>query len=196
MDIQYYCALSSPWSYLGHARLGEIAAEHRAVIRIHPVNALAIFDRTGGLPLPKRSPERQAYRLQELERWRTRLGVPLNIHPAHFPADETEAALLVVAARERGADAFGLAGRFMRAVWAEERNIGDSATVAAIIAEAGLSHAELASKAEEIDAAAIRDKEGQEAISRGVFGVPSYLIGQDLFWGQDRLEFVADRLQS
>lgn len=194
MTIDYYCALTSPWSYMGHARLGEIAAGKGATINIHPVNALAIFDRTGGLPLPKRSPERQAYRLQELHRWRSRLGVALNIHPAHFPADETDAAILVVAARETGADAFDLAGRFMRAVWAEDRNIGDSATVAAIVGEAGLNYAELTGAAENLDAAGLRDQEGQDAIAKGIFGVPSYLIGEDLFWGQDRIEFVADRL--
>lgn len=179
---------------MGHDRLAKMAADAGAVIRMHPVNALEVFDQTGGLPLPKRSPERQAYRLQELPRWRDRHGIPLNIHPSHFPADETEAAVLVVAARESGADAFGLAGRFMRAVWAEDRNIADSATIAAIIGEAGLSHADLARTAEEIDAAAIRRTEAEEAIERGVFGFPTYVIGDDMFWGQDRLDFVQERL--
>lgn len=194
MDIDYYCALTSPWSYLGHERLGKMAADAGAVIRIHPVNALEVFGQTGGLPLPKRSPQRQAYRLQELPRWRDRHGVALNVHPSFFPADETEAAHLVIAARESGADAFGLAGRFMRAVWAEERNIADSATIAAIIGEAGLSHADLARTAEEIDAAGIRNREGEAAIERGVFGFPTYVIGDDIFWGQDRLDFVEERL--
>jgi 2-hydroxychromene-2-carboxylate isomerase len=194
MNIDYYCALTSPWSYMGHARLAQMAAAAGATISIHPVNALEVFDQTGGLPLPKRSPERQAYRLQELPRWRDRLALPLNIHPAYFPADETEAACLVVAARETGADAFGLAERFMRAVWTEDRNIGDSATVAAILGEAGLDHAELSAIAGDMDAAGIRLKEGKEAISRGIFGFPTYVIGDDMFWGQDRLEFVAERL--
>ncbi|WP_416898188.1 MAG: 2-hydroxychromene-2-carboxylate isomerase [Minwuia sp.] len=194
MTVDYYCALSSPWSYLGHERLGKIAAARKLAIRIHPVNALAIFDRTGGLPLPKRSPERQAYRLQELERWRKRLGVALNLKPAHFPADETEAARLVVASREAGRDAFGLAGRFMRAVWAEERNIADPGTIGAIVAEAGQDHAELVKTADSIDALALRDRDGEAAIARGVFGVPTYVVGDQLFWGQDRLEFVEEVL--
>ncbi|WP_417519422.1 2-hydroxychromene-2-carboxylate isomerase [Minwuia sp.] len=194
MDIDYYCALTSPWSYLGHARLGKIAADAGATIRIMPVNALTVFDRTGGLPLPKRSPERQAYRMQEIKRWPARLGIPLNPQPAFFPTDETQAALIVIAARESGKDAFGLAGRFMRAVWAEERNIADTATIAAIVGEAGLDHGALARKAEEIDAAAIRDQHGEQAVAEGVFGVPSYKIGDQLFWGQDRLSFVEDAL--
>lgn len=180
---------------MGHQRLYDMAAEAGAVIRIHPVNALEVFDQTGGLPLPKRSPQRQAYRLQELPRWRDRHGIALNIHPSYFPADETAAAVLVVAARETGADAFGLAGRFMRAVWAEERNIADSATIAEIIGEAGLSHADLSRAAEETGAAAIRQKEAEAAIEKGVFGFPTYVIGDDMFWGQDRLDFVQERLQ-
>jgi 2-hydroxychromene-2-carboxylate isomerase len=195
LNIDYYCALTSPWSYMGHGRLADMAAEAGAVIRIHPVNALEVFDQTGGLPLPKRSPQRQAYRLQELPRWRDRHGIQLNIHPSYFPADETAAALLVIAARESGGDAFGLAGRFMRAVWAEDRNIADTATIAEIVGEAGLSHTELSRTAEEIDAAAIRNQEAEEAIAQGVFGFPTYVVGDDMFWGQDRLDFVRERLK-
>lgn len=194
MQIDYFCALSSPWTYLGHERLGRMAADAGCTVVIYPVNALAIFEKTGGLPLPKRSPERQAYRLQELQRWRERLSVPLNLKPKHFPADETRAAELVIAARSSGADAFGLAGRFMRAVWAEERDISDQDTIAAIVSEAGLDLAGLSDTSSGIDAASIRAQDTERAIARGVFGVPAYVLGDELFWGQDRLDFVGERI--
>lgn len=190
MRIDYYCALVSPWSYLGHRRLREIAARHGAEIIIHPVNVLAVFERTGGLPLPKRSPQRQAYRMQELRRWRERLGVPLNLEPAHFPADETRAAEMVLAARAEGLDAMELADRFMRACWAEERDIGLSRTIAEIIGEAGMDGAALERAASRYDVNAIRAAETDDAVARGVFGAPTYIIGEEIFWGQDRLDFV------
>lgn len=194
MQIDYYCALSSPWSYLGHERLERMAAEAGCAVAIHPVNALAMFEKTGGLPLPKRSPERQAYRLLELQRWRERLSVPLNLHPKHFPVDETRAAELVIAARENGEDAFGLAGRFMRAVWAEERDISNPDMIAQIVSEAGLDLKGLSDTSSGIDAASIRAQDTERAIARGVFGVPAYSLGDELFWGQDRLDFVGERI--
>lgn len=194
MQIDYYCALTSPWSYMGHGPFCDMARRAGADVRILPVNALAVFDRTGGLPLPKRSPERQAYRFQELARWRKRHNVDLNLRPAHFPTDETQAALLVVTAREAGLDALDLAGRFMRAVWAEERNISDADTIAKIVGEAGLDLSQLTEHRENVDAAALRDQAGEAAIQAGVFGVPTYHFGDEMFWGQDRLSFVEEKL--
>ena len=194
MRVDYYCALISPWTYLGHERLRALAASHGADIVIHPVNVLAVFEQTGGLPLPKRAPQRQAYRMQELRRWRERLGVDLNLEPAHFPADETRAAELVIAARADGLDAVDLAGRFMRAVWAEERDISLSRTIGEIVAEAGMDLSALERAAKRYDANAIRAAETDEAIARGVFGAPTYVIGEELFWGQDRLDFVETAL--
>lgn len=196
MRVDYYCALTSPWTYLGHARLREIAARHGAEVTIHPVNVLAIFERTGGLPLPKRAPERQAYRLKELGRWRERLGVELNLKPAHFPADETRAAETVIAARAEGLDAMDLAGRFMRAVWAEERDIGLARTIREVVAEAGMDPGALERAAGRYDANAIRAAETDQAVARGVFGAPTYVVGDEIFWGQDRLDFVDAALEA
>lgn len=193
-DIDVYVSLISPWTWMGHARLVAIAGTAGRRIVIHPVNGGTLFERTGGLPLARRSAQRQAYRMQELKRWRRRLEMPLVLEPKYFPADETAAAHLVIAAREAGADAVDLAGRFLRGVWEQERNIADPATVDMIVAEAGLVAAELRAAAERIDAVAMRTRETETAIARGVFGMPTVVIGEDLFWGQDRLDFVAEAL--
>ena len=100
--IDYYYSLISPWTYLGAARFAEIAERHGATVRHKPISLAKIFPESGGLPLAKRAPQRQAYRLMELERWRDHLGVPLNLHPKHFPADETTAAHMVTAAAMEG----------------------------------------------------------------------------------------------
>ncbi len=186
--IDYYLSLNSPWTYLGHDRFLALAARHGARVNVRPVDFGVIFPQTGGLPVGKRSPQRQAYRLRELDRWRTFLGVPLNLHPAHWPADDRIATGMVVAAREAGLDAAGLAGAYLRAVWAEERDIGDEATALAIAAEQGLDGARLRAGVDE--GIAQRDADSLAAIERGVFGAPSYVIGEEIFWGQDRLDFV------
>ena len=186
--IDYYLSLNSPWSYLGHDRFMAIAARAGAKVDIHPVDFGVIFPQTGGLPVGKRSPQRQAYRLQELARWRDYLNVPLNVHPAHWPADDLLATGMVIAAREAGLDAARLAGAFMRAVWAQQRDIGDEQTALAIAAEQGLDGEALREQAAQ--GLALRDQDSLAAIERGVFGAPSYVIGEQIFWGQDRLDFV------
>jgi len=188
VDIEYYLSLNSPWTYLGHDRFMEIAARAGAGVRLIPVDFSVIFPQTGGLPVSKRSPQRQAYRLQELARWRDYLGIPLNLHPAHWPANDTLATGLVMAARDDGLDAARLAGAFMRAVWAEERDIGDEATALAIVAEQGIDPAPLRPRVEACIAK--RDEDSIAAMERGVFGAPCYVIGDQVFWGQDRLDFV------
>jgi carboxymethylenebutenolidase len=186
--VDYYLSLNSPWTYLGHDRFLAIAASAGARVRLWPVDFSVIFPQTGGLPVPKRSPQRQAYRLQELARWRDFLGVPLELHPAHWPADDRTATGLVMAARDDGLDAARLAGACMRAVWAEQRDIGDEATVLAIAAEQGIDGEALLPR---VDAClAERERDSRNAIERGVFGAPSYVIGDQIFWGQDRLDFV------
>jgi 2-hydroxychromene-2-carboxylate isomerase len=192
--IDYYLSLNSPWTYLGHERMLAVAARAEATVVPYLTDFSVVFPATGGLPLPKRSPQRQAYRLQELERWRTHLDMPLNLHPAHWPVDEVPAATMVIAARESGADALGLAGSFMRAVWAEERDIAARDTQIEIAAGLGLDGAALLASAAADDHAATRRRESEQAIERGVFGAPTYVLGEQLFWGQDRIEFLARAL--
>ncbi len=186
--VDYYISLRSPWTYLGSGRFEEMAARHGATIAVKPVDFGSIFPRTGGLPLPKRAPERQAYRLVELQRWRAHLDIPLNLQPAHFGVDDGLAARTVLAA-EAG-NRVALAHAILRAVWAEERDISDPATLTAIAAGLGLEADALLAKAGEAELQAAYEALTEEAVARGVFGAPSYLYREELFWGQDRLEFL------
>jgi carboxymethylenebutenolidase len=195
--IDYYVSLNSPWTHLGAARIEALAARHGAQLRVCPVDFReVIFPASGGLPLPKRSPQRQAYRMQELRRWRDHLGVPIVLEPKHSPFDEVFAACCVIAARETAGDAqaVALAHRILKAVWEEEQNPGDRATLARLIGEAGLDAPALMALAEEPRWAERRRADSEAALARGVFGAPSYVIGDEIFWGQDRLEFVERHL--
>ena len=130
--VDYYVSLNSPWTYLGSKRFEAIAKKHGADVTIWPVDFGSVFAVSGGLPLPKRAPQRQAYRMMELKRWRDHLGVKLTLEPKFFPANEVPAAKCVIALREQGrmADAIKLAHAVLaRAVGRgeEHRRSGDPA---------------------------------------------------------------------
>jgi 2-hydroxychromene-2-carboxylate isomerase len=187
--VDYYFTAVSPWSYLGHERFGAIAHRHGAAVSVKPVDYGRIFPVSGGLPLAKRAPQRQAYRLVELKRWSGFLALPLNLQPKFFPAPAEESALAIIAAdSSEGAGAgFRLGGALMRACWAEEENIADPVTVARIAGRCGVAPLGDAVRA----AAKTRyDQYTQEAIDRQVFGAPTYLYDGEIFWGQDRLDFL------
>lgn len=194
--VDYFFAPNSPWTYLGHARFAQIAKAAGARVNVLPVDLGGkVFPVSGGLPLAKRAPQRQAYRLVELRRFAEHLGVPLNLQPKFFPVACDDAARLIIAVDlHDGTDAaMALTGAVLRAVWAEERNIADAGTLAAILAELQLP----AQRLEESRAAAVQaryETDSQRAIEAGVFGAPSYIVAGELFWGQDRLDFLQRRL--
>jgi 2-hydroxychromene-2-carboxylate isomerase len=196
LHIDYYVSLNSPWTHLGAARIEAMAMAHNATLRIYPVDFGAVFAASGGLPLPKRSPQRQAYRLQELARWRDHLGIPIVIQPKFFPADEKLSAGCVIAVRETIGDqpAIKLAHRILKALWQEEKNPADPATLAGLITDVGLDADRVMKLGAEPRWAEQREADTKAALDRNVFGAPSYVIGDDIFWGQDRLGFVERRL--
>ena len=196
LAIDYYFAPQSPWTYLGHQRFADLARAHGAQIDVLPVDLGGkVFPVSGGLPLGQRPPQRQAYRLVELRRFAEHLKMPLNLKPSFFPVAGDAAARLIVAVElHDGRDAaMRMAGAVMRAVWAEQRNIADPATLATLLSECELT----ARRLDDAHAPSVQeryDANTQRAIDAGVFGAPSYVVGGEIFWGQDRLDFLARRL--
>lgn len=188
--VDYYFTPVSPWTYLGHARFTAMLAKYGAQVNVKPADFGKIFSVSGGLPLKQRPPQRQAYRMFELRRFRDHLQVPLNLEPKFFPAPTEDASLLIIATdKQHGAQAaMKLSGAILRACWAEERNIADAATLQAIAKENGIDAGALSDKLAQ--AKALFDGYTQEAIERQVFGAPTYLYDGEPFWGQDRLDFV------
>lgn len=175
---------------MGGPRLTQMAQRHGADIDYKPVELAKIFPATGGLPLAKRAPQRQAYRMAELERWRDFLGMPLTLKPKFFPAAEWPAAGMVIAARQEGQDCGALSNALLKAVWAEEQDITERDTLLHIARETGLDGEALLSAAETDPIKAEYAANTDEAIAAGVFGSPSYVFKGEVFWGQDRLELL------
>lgn len=193
----YYLAPPSPYVYLGHQRFAALAQKQAVDVDVRPFDLGRVFGTSGGLPLAKRAPQRQAYRLVELERWSRFLGLPLNLHPAFFPVAGDPAARLIIAAKlAQGNDAaMLLTGAIGRAVWAEERNIADADTLSAIAAAAGLDSTALMESAGSAAVQAEYDRYTDDAIAANVFGAPWYIVDGVGYWGQDRLDFVERALQ-
>jgi 2-hydroxychromene-2-carboxylate isomerase len=190
--VDYYLAPQSPWAYLGHQRLADILQRSGATVRVMPIDLGGkVFPISGGLPLGQRAPQRQAYRLVELQRFSAHLNAPLNLKPKYFPVGGDDAARLIIAAdlAQGAVSAMKVAGAILSACWAQERNIADEKVLAALLTEQGLPEALL----ERSHSQAVQERYEsytQAAIDAGVFGAPSYVIDGEIFWGQDRLDFV------
>ena len=192
ITIAYYLSLNSPWTYIGSAPFAEIARRYGASVDVKPCKFGPIFEQTGGLPLPKRSPQRRAYRLMELRRWREVRGIPINVEPKYFPSDDLAAVRLVIAAKLQGKDAHLLSLEFGRAIWEREESLADAAVMAAAAERAGLDAAALrANGPSDAELDALYEQYTQDALEAGVFGAPSYVLPSgEIFWGQDRLELL------
>lgn len=189
---EYFFAPQSPWTYLGHERFVALARKYGVQVEIKPCDLGKVFNVSGGLPLAKRPPQRQAYRLVELKRWSEFLQIPLNLQPKFFPVQSDSAAKLIIATRlAHGTDAaLELTGRIMRALWAEEKNIGDADTLIAIALDCGHDGKSLLKSSETASVQSEYDRFTDEAIKANVFGSPWYVVDGEPFWGQDRLDFV------
>ena len=191
-SVDYYFAPQSPWAYLGHQRFHNILKKSGAAVRVMPFDLGGkVFPISGGLPLGQRAPQRQAYRLTELARFSKWLGAPLHLKPTFFPVSGDDAAKLIIAVdMAMGADAaMNISGAILSAVWSQQRNIADEKTLAELLHEQHLPAACL----EQTYSQAVHERYEsytQMAIDAGVFGAPSYVLADEIFWGQDRLDFV------
>ena len=191
-SVDYYFAPQSPWAYLGHQRFQNILQKSGASVRVMPIDLGGkVFPISGGLPLGQRAPQRQAYRLTELARFSKWLGAPLHLKPTFFPVSGDDAAKLIIAVdMAAGANAaMAITGAILSAVWSQQRNIADEKTLVELLKEQNLP----ATCLEQAYSQAAQERYEtytQLAIDVGVFGAPSYVVNGEIFWGQDRLDFV------
>jgi 2-hydroxychromene-2-carboxylate isomerase len=188
--IECFYTLSSPWAYFGGPRLAEIARKHAVRVVLRPYDFLVVVPRTGGIPLRTRPKPRQDYHAIELDRWRRFLGMPLNLKPRFYPPDNRLATHAVIAAQQAGLDALRLSHAILHALWAEERDSADRATLIAIAAENDIDGARLFAPETGLAVQPEFERNSTDAVARGVFGSPTYFFAGIPYWGQDRLDFL------
>ncbi len=194
VSIQYWFSVASPWTWLGSARFIDLVARRGANVEVLPIELVQVFAASGGRPFAERPAQRQSYRQLELARWSRRLGVPLTLEPRFYPVDRLPASCLLIAARNGGADALALSHAVLRAIWHEDRNIADWVTLAALARDAGLDGDALVAAARGPAVVDEYRRDTERAIAAEVFGAPTYVIDGERFWGQDRLDLLAERL--
>lgn len=193
--IIHYFSIHSPWAFLGYAPFTEVAQRHGLKIEHRPVLLGELFSQTGGLPLPRRHPARQRYRMVELKRWREKRGVEFELTPAFWPYEPALADRAIIAAIAAGIDPDPLIRRLFAGVWQRQENMADPAALLGALAEFGIA-ADVLIEAAGTAIAGVYAANQTKAIESGVFGSPSYVLDGEVFWGQDRIELLDDALTS
>ena len=197
-SIDYYHFLISPWSYLAIAQFNKLKETHSIEVNYKPIDVMQTFENMGGLPPAKRHPSRQRFRMDELKRWSAYLNVPMNFEPAFFPANQALAAQMVYAAggATGSEEAAKLSDAVLTACWSQERNVADEDTLIAIADEQGLAGKQLLEAAKEPTMIELYQSNTTQAHEQDVFGSPTYVVNNELFWGQDRIMFLERYLES
>jgi 2-hydroxychromene-2-carboxylate isomerase len=180
---------------MGHQRLLDMAKKHGATIDFVPLALAKVFPVSGGIPLGKRAPQRQAYRMWELRRWPAVLGIEINNEPKYFPVNDSPSAKVAVLVQRDGGDISRLSLAFLRAVWQEERDITDGDTLISITDDCGFDGEVLYEESLGEQANELLEANCNRANEAEVFGAPTYVIDGEPFWGQDRLDLLERLLE-
>lgn len=192
--IDYYFAPISGFAYLGEPRLMAIAEQAGVSVRFRPVDIGVVFAASDTTPPVKQSPARLGYRLQDMKRQGERWSLPINPKPKYWPVPPALAGRLILSAEAAGIEPHAVSFALLKAIYAEEKDISNEDTVAAVLANAGLDAGNLLQLATAPKAVAAFEASTQEAVDRGVFGSPTYVLDDEMFFGQDRLGDLAWRL--
>ena len=189
--IDYFLTAASPWAFLGHERVSEIAARFNAKVNHKPLDLVGgVFPHTGGVPVKQRSAARQAYRMAELRRWSGLYGIDMKLQPNYFPPKTPLADHAITAAVVQGEDPTALIQGIMESLWVEDKDIDDLDTLRDVATRRGYTNLDFLDQRQSADVLARYEANTKEGLERGVFGVPTYIIGDELLWGQDRIDFV------
>lgn len=198
--LECYYSLSSPWAYFAGPKLQDIVRRHRAKLALKPFDFQQVVPTTGGVPLRTRPEPRQRYHASELARWRDYLGMPLVLTPKHYPWVVNDPdwnkrpGWMVIAAQDQGLDAMPLSHAILRALWAEERDVAKPEVRRQIADENGYEGAALLAAETSQRVQGLYAQFTQDALKIGVFGAPTFVVDGEIFWGQDRLDFVDRKL--
>jgi 2-hydroxychromene-2-carboxylate isomerase len=194
--VEYYFSFISLWSYIGNLAFQDLVARHDVRVEFKPIDLMAVFAAGGGKPVRERPPQRQAYRLVEMERWKRIRGIPLVTWPKFYPADPSLGHRMLLAAISEGQDVTAFAHAGLKAVWASELNVEDPDTLINLANFGGLDGQHLLARATEPELIAREAHLTREAIERQLFGAPFYFYRGEPFWGQDRLDQLESAIVS
>ena len=194
--IDYFYTHISPWAYLGHQALMQVAVKHQATVRFRPFAIMEVWNNSGGVPLPKRDPARQRYRMMELQRWRDFRNVELTLEPAHFPTNPSLADRCAIALGQAGKDPSPFTLAAFKACWLQDQDIADSAIISAILKSLGHEPEPIIDASSGDAVSSELASNTNSAIETDCIGSPAYVLNGEAFWGQDRIEILDAALAS
>lgn len=195
-SVEYYYSFQSPWAYIGHKPFFDLISAHGLTVDYKPVFLGELFSETGGLPLAKRHPLRQRYRMVELQRWREKRGLNFNLQPKYWPFSARLADGVAIAIAASGGNPEPFMRHVFEGIWVHDLNLADPETVMALADRSGLLGTALIEQSKSVEVEDIYEQNRQDAIAHGVFGSPAYVLNDEVFWGQDRIDLLADALTS
>ena len=191
--LEFYFDFGSPTAYLAHCRLQQLAAQYDLTVEYRPMLLGGVFKATDNMS-PVAIPAKGKYMLeQDLPRFAKRYGATLNFNP-HFPINTLQAMRGAVAARNAGVMPTYVDALYT-AMWVNQKNLGDSDVLAAVLTEAGLDAEALLVATGDPDVKSELIRSTEEAVARGAFGAPTFYLGDDMYFGQDRLDFVEEAIR-
>lgn len=189
--IEFWFDFGSPTTYLAHTQLPRIARETGAQLVYKPMLLGGVFKATGNAS-PVSVPAKGRWMNRDIARWAARYGVPFVFNP-HFPINTLTLMRGAIGLQRRQPDAFArYVDTVFDAMWVKPRNLGEPTELAAVLATAGLDAEAFAALVADAQVKAALVAQTEEAVARGVFGAPTCFVGDEMFFGQDRLEFVRE----
>tara|TARA_B100001057_G_scaffold229398_1_gene229742 strand:- start:4938 stop:5531 length:594 start_codon:yes stop_codon:yes gene_type:complete len=196
MKIDYYFSVMSPFTYLGSERFLAIVEKYNIEVEEKPFDIIGkIFANTGGIPVPKRHQSRQKYRLVEIERIGKKLDIPINPKPQFFPLSDPHLPAKFILASNKLGNKLNFSNICLKYLWSQEKDISDMNILQEICNGLSLNFEEMKKIASSPEIQIQYEKNSQQAIDSDVFGAPSYVFNGEVFWGQDRLDYLEDSLK-
>ena len=196
MKIDYYYSVMSPFTYLGSERFIALVERYNIEVEEKPFDIIGeIFANTGGIPVPKRHPSRQKYRLVEIERVGKKLNIPVNPKPKFFPLSDPHLPAKFILASNKIGNKLHFSNTCLKYLWSQEKDISDMKILEEICMSLNLNFEEMQDIALSSEIQNQYETNSQKAISSDVFGAPSYVYNSEVFWGQDRLDYLEDALK-
>ena len=192
--VEYYFSPISGYAYLGHKAFLDIAQESKAEVHFLPIDIGKVFAASGTTPPANQSKTRKRYRQEDMARYANHHNLPLNITPKFWPTQSILACKAIIAAKKLGLNQGHVSGAILEGVWVHDEDIADPHTLTKLFNQASLPGQDILQECSDPALSQQLDDITDAAIENGVFGSPSYVVDKQLFWGQDRLAMLRQRL--
>lgn len=194
VEVEFFFDIASPYSYLASTQIDDLEDETGATVRWRPFLLGGVMKATGNAP-PAQVPAKAKYMLADLNRWAARYDIPFEM-PGNFPINSISTQRALVAAeRLDGASMVPLARALYEGYWAEGRDVSDTSVIEDVAEENGMEAEPIMDRIDDPDVKEQLKAHSDEAVERGAFGAPSIFVEDELFWGNDRLDFVRDEVR-